>query len=497
MADRVERVYRLEPLDASGVFLGLGALQCALLGGGLFASVAAVSAGAPVPAAGVPVVAAAGLCFARAGGHPLWAWLPLSVHWVATRLRGARRWAPPLPLWTCSTEPGAPLPPCLEGLEIVGVPWRNGADLGAFHDRRRRTLTVVVPVHGPQFVVEPRSEQDRLLAGWGDVLAQFAVERGAVAAMSWSDLAHPSGVGEHTAWVATRPGGEPHPDAADSYGELLDLATSTAIAHDTVVTITVARDRLGRRRSGENPLGRAAVTATEALLRGLRSAGLTAADPHAPAGLQRLLRERIDPVGPPRPKGAVRRSGRLADRLALVGRATAGPLSMSTAWRHVQVDGRFARTWWVGTWPRLAQPPAWLEPFLSGGGLNRTMTVHLQPEPAHQSRRRIERDLVQLESDATTKEDKGRRVDARHRRATQALLDREDELVAGYCEIAYCGLVTVTASTLDELDEHGEIVEQLAREAGMDLRVLDARQDAAWAAALPVGLGPSTVLATP
>jgi hypothetical protein len=496
MADRTDRSYRLEPLDASGVFLGLGALQCALAGGGLALSVAAISAGAPLAVAAAPAVSATALCFARTGGHPLWAWLPLSVHWLATQLRGARRWAPPLPLWSCTSEPAAPLPPCLDGLEIVGVPWRNGIDLGAFHDRRRRTLTAVVPVRGPQFVVEPRPDQERLLAGWGDVLAQFAVERGAVSAMSWSDLARPSGVGAHTAWVASRPGGEPHPEASESYGELLDLATSTAIEHDTVVTITVARDRLGRRRHGEDPLGRAAVTAVEALLRGLRSAGLTAADPHTPAGLQRLLRERIDPAHPQRP-AASRRSGRLADRLALVGRATAGPLSMETAWRHVRVDGTFARTWWVGTWPRLAQPPAWLEPFLSGGGLNRTMTVHLQPEPAHQSRRRIERDLVRLESDATTKEDKGRRVDARHRRATQALLDREDELVAGYCEIAYCGLVTVTAPSLDELEEHGEIVEQLAREAGMDLRPLDARQDAAWAAALPVGLGPSTVLATP
>jgi hypothetical protein len=496
MADRTDRSYRLEPLDASGVFLGLGALQSALAGGGLALSVAAISAGAPLPVAAAPVVAATALCFARAGGHPLWAWLPLSVHWVATRQRGARRWVPPLPLWSCASEPAAPLPPCLDGLEIVGVPWRHGTDLGAFHDRRRHTLTVVVPVRGPQFVVEPRAEQERLLAGWGDVLAQFAVERGAVSAMSWSDLAQASGVAEHTAWVASRPGGEPHPAASDSYAELLDLATSTAVAHDTVVTITVARDRLGRRGHGEDPLGRAAVTAVEALLRGLRSAGLTAADPHTPAGLQRLLRERIAPGHSQRP-AVPRRSGRLADRLAVGSRATAGPLSMETAWRHVRVDGAYARTWWVGTWPRLAQPPAWLEPFLSGGGLNRTMTVHLQPEPAHQSRRRIERDLVRLESDATTKEDKGRRVDARHRRATQALLDREDELVAGFCEIAYCGLVTVTAQSLEELEEHGEIVEQLAREAGMELRVLDARQDTAWVAALPVGLGPTTVLATP
>jgi hypothetical protein len=137
-----------------------------------------------------------------------------------------------------------------------------------------------------------------------------------------------------------------------------------------------------------------------------------------------------------------------------------------------------------------------LEPFLSGAGITRSMTVYFQPVSTHQSRRRIERDLIKLESDAATKDDKGRRVDARHRRATQALLDREDELVAGYPEMGYAGLVTVSAPTLDQLEEHTEVIEQLARENGMDLRVLDARQDLGWAATLPLGLAPSTLLAT-
>ncbi len=137
-----------------------------------------------------------------------------------------------------------------------------------------------------------------------------------------------------------------------------------------------------------------------------------------------------------------------------------------------------------------------MEPFLASGAISRTVTVVLVPVSTHQSRRRIERDLVKLESDASAKEDKGRRIDARHRRATQALLDREEELVAGYPEMAYAGLVTVSARDLEELDEHGEIIEQLARENGMDLRLLDARQDLAWAAALPFGLAPNHLLAT-
>ena len=494
-ADRSERTYRLEPLDASGVFLGLGIVQCLLLGGGITLAVLAITAGAPVLVAGVPVLLTSLASFGRAGGHPIWEWIPLLVGWVWARTRRGRRWQAPLPLWS-ATDAVAPMPPCLDGLDIVGIDWRPTSQLGAVRDRHRKTLTAVVPVRGPQFVVVPRSDQERLLSGWGDLLGQFAVERGVVTHLAWSDLARPSGMHEHLTWIDEGSRGVANAAATASYRELVDVGTATATSHEVVVTITAARDRLGRHHPGsgsaDENLQRALVTSTDALLRGLRSAGLAAADPLDPAGLQRLVRARIDPV--PARRGAS--TGRLVDRLDLVRAVTAGPLVVDNEWGHLRVDGAFHRTWWIGTWPRLAVPPAWLEPFLSGGGITRTMTVVLVPVPTHQSRRRIERDLVKLESDATTKEEKGRRIDARHRRATQALLDREEELVAGYPEMAYAGLVSVTAHDLETLDDHAEILEQLARGSGMDLRLLDARQDLAWAAALPLGLAPTTLFAS-
>jgi hypothetical protein len=67
-------------------------------------------------------------------------------------------------------------------------------------------------------------------------------------------------------------------------------------------------------------------------------------------------------------------------------------------------------------------------------------------------------------------------------------------LVAGFTEMAYVGLVGVAAASEDELEEDSQVVEQLAHEAGMDLRVLDGRQDLGWAAALPLGLAPRSLL---
>ena len=93
------RLYQLEPLDTSGVFLGLGVVQSGLLGGGILVAVAAISAGVPVLVAALPVLAAAGLCFARVGGHAAWEWLPLGWGWLWSGWTRGHRWAAPLPLW--------------------------------------------------------------------------------------------------------------------------------------------------------------------------------------------------------------------------------------------------------------------------------------------------------------------------------------------------------------------------------------------------------------
>ena len=65
-AERTDRNYKLEPLDTSGVFLGLGVVQCGLLGAGIVLGVGALTVGAPLPVAAVPVVVSVAVSFTRA-----------------------------------------------------------------------------------------------------------------------------------------------------------------------------------------------------------------------------------------------------------------------------------------------------------------------------------------------------------------------------------------------------------------------------------------------
>ncbi len=493
-ADRNERLYRFDPLDESGVFLGLGVMQCVLIGGGLVASVALVTAGVPLLVAAVPLLLGASLSFGRVRGYVAWEWIPLGVSWLVMRLGRGPRWHARLPLVAGADSKSADLPPCLAGLDIVAVPWRGGQTIGAVRDVHGATLTALIPAWGPEFLTRARPEQEQLLTGWADVLGQFAPERSPVVHLGWSDFARQSGLRQHLDWLEGADRGDANPEAVASYHELMEGAASQASSHDVVLFLTVARERLGRRSLTSDPeaaLGRALCSSVDALVRALRNGGLSAGDPLTPADVRRHLRTRIDPFAA-RP-ASIR--GRLVERLGLVRPGAEGPLAFHTSWRHSQIDGAYHRTYWVVGFPRLPQHPAWLEAFLAGNGLCRTLTVLFRPVAPHQSRRRIERDLVKLESDAQTREDKGRRVDARHRRATQALLDREEELVAGYSEMGHLALVCVSAPDLDQLEDDCEIVEQLAREAGIELRVLDARQDLGWAATLPFGLAPRHLLA--
>ena len=125
---------------------------------------------------------------------------------------------------------------------------------------------------------------------------------------------------------------------------------------------------------------------------------------------------------------------------------------------------------------------------MHAGGI-RTVAVHYEPVAPSRSQRAIDRDTVKLASDEEQRSRSGFRIGARHRRAQSDVLEREAEIVAGYGEFEYVGFVAVTARDLDELDRSCAEYEQVAAQAGMELRRLDARHDLALTCALPMGRG--------
>lgn len=94
-AEGETRLYRFDPVDTSGVFLGLGLMQCGFLGGGLVLSVGAFTYGLPLLLAAMPVGAGAVASFVRIGGYAVWEWLPLLTGWLWMRVGRGSRWFSP------------------------------------------------------------------------------------------------------------------------------------------------------------------------------------------------------------------------------------------------------------------------------------------------------------------------------------------------------------------------------------------------------------------
>jgi hypothetical protein len=174
---------------------------------------------------------------------------------------------------------------------------------------------------------------------------------------------------------------------------------------------------------------------------------------------------------------------------AAVGKGTLewGPLAVRPEWTQVWVDASVHRTFRVAGWPMLPVPADWMAPLLSLAEVTSTVTVVLEPVPLREAAAAANRELTALEADQGQKERHGFRLTARERRRHHDVEAREHELAAGHPEFRHAAFVTVTAHTVDELEDAGSRIEQAAAQALLDLRVLAARQAEGWVSALPLG----------
>jgi hypothetical protein len=486
------RSYRFAPIAKAGMLIGLTGAQVLPIGIGLFAALAALRLHAPFPLPLVPAAGGAALGLGRVHSQPVVEMVPVWMAWGWRRARGRHRWFATIPLTGCGAR-SLSLPPVLAGLEVIEVPATGAsrsrvAGIGLVRDARAGLLTGVLRVHGQQFALESPGDQDRLVALWGDALAPFARERTPVARVVWQEWAAATGVDDHLDVLAER-----EPDAASrparaAYEALVTRQAPVTVTHEVLVSVTMDLRRVRVYRSRDGDVHRAAADTLLEELRlfgaRLENAGLHVDAPLSPAEITRATRVRSDPR-------VIAQLSTLARSLGAAAGVTPlefGPLMVVDDWGHARVDGAAHRAYWFASWPRLERPAAWMNGLLLGGvGCTRTVTVVLEPVAPSRSARSVDRDLVKLETDHDERARKGFRVRARDQRAVVDVRRREQELVAGFHEFAYVGLACVTATDVDALDDAAASYEQQAAQVGVELRSLDGRHAAGWAASLPLG----------
>lgn len=466
---------RLTPVKFSrlshrGVLLGLSPLQLVMAGIGAASLVLGLYVGAVVIA--MPVI---GMCvalgFVSVGGRKLVEWGPIGLVWLwrsaGGQLSYRRRIVRPRPAGTLA----------LPGDAARLRQWLD-PETGAVmvHDPHAATLTAIIGVAHPAFVLLDPAGQERRVVSWGRVLAT-ACRSGRIASVQVMERTLPdSGMGLAQWW--DNHGTHDSSWTSRTYAELIDRAGPAGERHASTISISLDLKASSRaaRAAGGGMKGSAAVLRQEmaTLVAALRAADLAPGAWLTPGDLAIILRSAYDPGV----AGALERHGDLGRDLAV-----AGPVAVTESWGSLRSDSAHHCVLWISEWPRSLVFPGFLAPLLLSSGIRRTFTLLYMPMRTDRAARDIRKKKTEYVSDAAQRQKIGQIEDAQQSAEYQDVLQQEADLTAGHGVLRCTGLVAVSASNLDELERGVAAIEQAAIQASCETRRLWGQQAQAFTVA--------------
>ena len=461
-------------LSRRGVLLGLSGLQLVIAGAGAGCLVFALYAGVIVLA--FPIVGiCAVLAFVSVGGRKLAEWGPIGLGWLWRSSGGQlvyrRRIVKPRPAGTLA----------LPGDAARLRQWLD-PETGAVmvHDPHAATLTAIIGVSHPAFVLLDPAEQERRVVAWGRVLAT-ACRSGRIASLQIMERTLPDSGKGLAQWWDTH-GTHDQTWASRTYAELIERAGPAGERHASTISISLDMKiaRRAIRAAGGGMKGGAAVLRQEmaTLLAALRSADLSPSDWLTPGDLAFILRSAYDPAV----AGALERHGDIGRDLA-----TAGPVAVTESWGTMRTDSAHHCVLWISEWPQSMVFPGFLAPMLLSSGISRTFTLLYTPMRTDQAARDIRKKKTEYISDAAQRQRIGQIEDARQTAEYQDVLQQEADLTAGHGVLRCTGFVTVSANDPDELERGVAAIEQAAIQASCETRRLWGQQAQGFAvSALPL-----------
>lgn len=234
------------------------------------------------------------------------------------------------------------------------------------------------------------------------------------------------------------------------------------------------------RTAGGGIRGAAAVLRQEmnTLTAALRSADLTPSGWLAPGQIAVILRSAYDPAI----AATLERHGQIGQDLA-----TADPVAVNETWARIRTDSAHHAVLWINEWPRSMVHPGFLSPILLSSGIQRSFSPICTSMRSDQAARDIRKKKVEHISDQAQRAKIGQIEDASQTAEYHDVLQQEADLTADHGILRYTGLITITATTIEDLDAHIAALEQAAIQANCETRLLAGQQAQAFtAAALPL-----------
>ena len=469
--------------DRGGLLLGLRAPQLVLFAiGGVALLVGFLGAGGQGGAIGLGVCAgAAFLATFPVQGRCLVDWVRPLTNYAYQRVTGQGRYlGGPRALRRSRFVPRLDLPGLARDLRVYEAATPSGTTAIL---KLRDRWTVVLRVLGPNYVLADRASQERRVSSWGALLAQCGQEGSRVAGLQWLERTIPdTGRGLMAWWEQS---GRPSAAFAMIYQRLIERAGPTATRHETYLAVSFDARRIRRlvRQAGGGPEGAAKVVLAELhwIRQALNRADLEVRGELNPQQLAHLVRTQYDSA-----------ANALADHAGR-GRQpaiAAGPMAATAEWSRYRTDGDLHAVYWIAEWPSVPVEAAWCYPLLALSGVRRTVSVSAVPIAPSKSLRDLRSQRVAKRSDDAQRRRIGQIETAQDDEEVLALQRRELELVRGHTEYRFTGWVTVTATTVDQLDAACALVEQSAVRSALVIRRVYGEVDQAFTvAALPLNEG--------
>ena len=311
-----------------------------------------------------------------------------------------------------------------------------------------------------------RSDQERFLDAWGQVLAGTAGQGSAVRRVSVVQRQVPDASNEASAWIAA------HPSDVDmmmrkDYAELIDQMGAAAATSEVLVGITCEIPL----RSNVDPL----LLEAEQFCARMETAGFAM----SPLSVGRF--------------GAYLASLLTGTPLANTPSsdpAETGPLATEETWSTLRLDGRVHKTYVVAAWPRVQVGPTWLEPLLTTPIANaiRTTAIHFEPVPSDRAMKKARTGVTAAEMAMSRKAEKSITVTSADRQVQEHALRREQALTYGHGEHHLSALTSISVASDEAMERATRTLEHAASKSNVVIKPAYATQAQAFAAMLPLGL---------
>jgi hypothetical protein len=462
-----------------GFLLGFSGLRC-----GVILLAALILLTGLLVGAGVGLIVTAPLwvgllatAFVPVRGRAVVEWLPTVLHWQLRRVTGQTtylvRVSPPRPVGTMAL-PGDAAP----------LRFYNDPTTGAcfIHDPHRQTLSAVLGVSHPAYVLlAPSSQRDRV-SMWGRVLASLA-QTGTCALIQVLESTVPDPGTKVAHWY------EEHATHVDDwanveYQRLLAQSSFGSSSHRTTITLSLDLKKAASaiRSAGRGLKGAAKVLRIDmsVLEQGLRDADLRVGAWLDEARLAALVRQAYDP-------GAQVTASEGSEHSPAT-LATSGPVALSEHWSYLRHDSGYSTVLWISEWPRVEVAPHFLHALIFAVDIRKSLSLLARPLATGDALKSLRKEKTEAVTNAHHKAKVGQVQELSDVQEFDDLLKREQALINGHADVEFSGFITVTASSEEGLAAAVALIERSAGQSGCETRVLYGRQSQGFVvAALPLG----------